>query len=679
MIKEEARQMHFSAHSEQQVLAQRLDEVFDITFARKHGDLAFWFASPKHHAVERFGLQKEVLVIYSGHTTTDARVLTAVENISRIPEFRHRIEKVLVVLVHEGDTHKTDELVKQQNDWVIACFSGDELRDPQRGNLFVRTRIAQVLGEVDLFGMSSPIKHDKYFYGREELVQSLIQRAFNKRENSGLFGLRKTGKTSVLYAVQRRLQDRAALVEYFDCQNPGIHAARWWQVLENIADTCTQSLKRERNRTAKTSLQYTESTAGTRFASDMKELVTAGALDQMFLMFDEVEFVTPGLSGVLGQHWDQDFLPFWQTIRATHQQSQGRVVFAVAGVNPASVEKSHFGVVPNPIFQLALPHYLEPLATKHVREMVRSIGRYAGLAFSEDTYPYLTETYGGHPFLIRSACSEVWRGATGSHPDQLLALDIQSFASRQKEIRARLAQPIKDILLSLVWWYPEEYDVLRILASGDHEFVRNFLKQNADKEVQFVRYGLLKEATQSFAIKDLSNFLIEHGEDYKRELSPFKRGDMPPALLPEVPDLEALGKLFEKRTEVEIKLRQVIYFYIGVKFNWDSTKIATALATGLHKRPDRQKPGDLFVGRDPRHVMNELFTVDLKDLVMHHWDTLGPLFDRDRGRFEMNMDTLNNARRVDAHARPVSPAQSEAILNSYHWLLARVAKVPLPS
>ena len=34
-------------------------------------------------------------------------------------------------------------------------------------------------------------------------------------------------------------------------------------------------------------------------------------------------------------------------------------------------------------------------------------------------------------------------------------------------IRERLTQPIRDILLSLVWWYPEEYELLQILAEGD--------------------------------------------------------------------------------------------------------------------------------------------------------------------------------------------------------------------
>lgn len=679
MIKSDADVTYFCANLEQQALAHRLDEAFDVTFGAKHGDSAFWLAAPKPHAEERFGLQKEILTIYSPHSTTDARVLTAIENISRNPHFKHRIDKILVLLIHSGDKVKTEELVKQQNDWVIVPFTTEELLDPARGALFIRAKIAEAMGEIDLFGMSSPIKHDKYFYGREELVQSLIQRATTRKENSGLFGLRKTGKTSVLFAMQRRLSERPVLVEYFDCQNPGIHAARWWQVLENIVEVCAQSLHRQYSRTAKVKLNYTEATAGTRFASDIQELASAGQLDQIVLMFDEVEFVTPELSGILGQHWDKDFLPFWQTIRATHQQSKGCLAFIVAGVNPASVERSHFGVLPNPIFQLAVPHYLEPMLTKHVRDMVRSIGRYTGLSFAEDCYGHLSNTYGGHPYLIRIACSEVWRTTPTTDPTRLQVLNIDSFTSRQTNIRARISQPIKDILLSLVWWYPEEYDVLRILASGDHEFVSSFLKANSEQGVQFVRYGLLREAESSFAIRDLSEFLSVHGEEYKNELSPFKRGDMPPNLLPEVPDLQALGKLFEKRTEVEVKLRQVIYFYVGVKCNWDKSKLAPALYKGLRPRQDRPKPAQLFTSREPRDVMNELFTQDLKHIALEHWDAIGPLFEKNRGRFEMNMDSLNKARRVDAHAKLVSPAEVEEILNSYHWLLGRLNKVPIPN
>src|SRR5690242_880831 len=100
-IKQDADAAYFSKIPDERQLAALLHEGFDVTFGNAHGQLAFWLANPHKHMQERFGLQKEILVIYSPHATTDARVLTAIENLSRHPDFRHRVDRVLFLLIHK--------------------------------------------------------------------------------------------------------------------------------------------------------------------------------------------------------------------------------------------------------------------------------------------------------------------------------------------------------------------------------------------------------------------------------------------------------------------------------------------------------------------------------------------------------------------------------------------------
>jgi hypothetical protein len=478
-IKIEADQAHFLAHPAERELAMLLDEGFIVTFGRPHGDLSKWLAEPKAHLQERFGFAKELLVIYSSHPKTDARVLTAIENISRDPEFKHRIDRAVVLLIHGGAPEETQRLLRERLDWIIVPITVAELQNPRRGDLFLRSTIAEAIGNVDLFAMSSPITNDKYFFGRDDLVQRLIIQSVERSESSGIFGLRKTGKTSVLFAVKRRLSPSDTLVEYIDCQNPGVHGARWWVVLEEICTRCLSVLRQERNRTTRLRGDYTEVNAGSRFLADIRGLLKDGQLRSILLLFDEIEWITPQISGALGRHWDDDFLPFWQTIRSVHHEVQGRLSFIVAGVNPTSVTTSHFGTTPNPIFQLASPAFLSPMDVPRVREMVRTIGRYSGLSIAEPVFAYLTETYGGHPFLIRLACSEAWHVADVRQPNRRHSISIKSFKDLRPEIRARLEQPVKDILLSLVWWYPEEYELLRILADGDADFVAEYLEEHS--------------------------------------------------------------------------------------------------------------------------------------------------------------------------------------------------------
>ena len=677
-IKPDAYTAYFNSRSEEQNLANRLDEAFDVTYGRAWNDLAIWLSEPKSHMRERFGFAKELLTVYSKHKRTDARVLTTIEDVSLQSQFKHRIERGIVLLVHHGDSEDTRQLLQEHPDWIIVPFAADELTGPERGNLFIRARIADTMGTLDLFGMSSAITSDRYFFGRDDLVRQLIVRLVERGENSGLFGLRKTGKTSVLFALRRRLEDQPILTEYIDCQNPGVHAARWWQVLGTVAERFAISLKKNRKRTIAIS-EYDERNAGNAFLKDVRSLLSDGQLDRVVLLFDEIEYITPRISGALGPHWDSDFVPFWQTIRAIHQEVEGRLTFSVAGVNPAAVTNSHFDEAPNPIFQLATPTYLSPLEVAQVRDMVRTIGRNSGLNIEEPVYAHLAAEYGGHPFLIRIACSEVTRSVDTKNPLQRAVVGVGNFEVQEAVIRARLERPIRDILLSLVWWYPDEYEVLTILADGDKGFVDDYLRDEPASVLQFAHYGLLTKDGREFAIRELQDFLQEHGANYRTEVSSFRRGDFPPELLPEVPDLELLGRLFKKRSEIEVKLRRVILMYLGVRYNWDESKMAAAISNCLKGKADRKNPREIFTGRRPKDVMNELFTLDLKDILSENWEIFGPLFDRRKSRFEMNMDTLNRARRVDAHSKPVSKSDIDDIQNSYAWLQARLANVKLPA
>jgi hypothetical protein len=389
-------------------------------------------------------------------------------------------------------------------------------------------------------------------------------------------------------------------------------------------------------------------------------------------MLDEIEYITSGLNKGLGKHWDDDYVPFWQVMRSTHQETLNRFVFIVAGVNPACINQPHFGGLTNPIFELANLEFLEPFDRHQVRDMVRAIGRYSGLEFDEDVYSYLQDTYGGHPFLIRVACSEVWGSIDSVDAQQRVKVGVSKFVAMQAEIKARLAQPIRDILLSLLWWYPDEYDILQILATGGVDFVDEYIKANPGSIIRFEKYGILKkEGRGEFAIRDLRDFLILFGDAYKKEVSPFRTSDIPAELLPHIPDLVELTKLFQMRTEVEVRLRKTIMVCLQVKYGFDMTKLATGMASALGARGrERPDPKMLFVGRPPQEVMSELYTLDLKDIIVGHWDTFAPLFQFSKERFEQNMVTLNTARRVDAHTKPFSPEQQSNFTNSYGWLLA---------
>jgi hypothetical protein len=657
-------QRYFDEHLDLVRIARALDEAFDITYAADSAGLSYWFGEAKPGVAQRFGLTQEVVIIYSPHPRTDARVLTMIENLSRLPDYRYRVEKLLALVIHAGDPDQVARLIATQKDWAIASFTVDELSRSGLPPMFVRQRIASAIGTMDLFGLSAPVRSDAQLYGRDELVQILINRIIAKGESSGLFGLRKTGKTSVLFAVRRRLEGTRTLTTYLDCQSPGHHGGRWWQLLQNIRDAFAEAAK-----LPPVGHPYRRDDAAVRFSRDLRALISNSQSDRAVLMLDEIEYVTPDLAGALGKHWDDDFIPFWQTIRAVTQETQGQLTFIVAGVNPASVEVSHFsGARTNPILGLAVPQYLEPLDRDNLREMVRTIGRYDGVVFEEPIYDMLCDTYGGHPYLVRLACSEVVRRATNQSVDRLLTVPLRSFSDAARTIAVRLESPVKDILLSLNWWYRNEYLELLRMAKDNSAVV------SETDIARFIRYGVLTSDGKQFAILPVREYLVTGGEVYDRELSPFRRGDFPPEWLPEVPDLKRLGDLFQQRTELEISMRRVIAIVLQSAANFDKNKFKNLLLSGVTPRHDRKDPRQLFVGRKPVDVLNELYTLDLKSIILVNWNHFQAIFES-RERFAMNMDTLNIARKPDAHTKPVTSEDFEAFMNSYHWLKRKVAKV----
>jgi hypothetical protein len=675
MFKEQAFEIHFSKFADEDRIARSFFECFNVTYGRKLQDISIWFLEPQNQVKQRFGIDKEIPVFFSRFPKVDARICNEIERADKRQDFRDRAERLLCFLVHQGSQADVENILQQYKERIVIAFNVEDLTSPTKGAHFVRKRLAEVLGQEDLFGMSSPLKNDTYFFGRDELVQTLSTRATIRNEHSGLFGLRKAGKTSVLYAVQRRAASSTTLAEYVDCQNPGVHNVRWWNALHSLSERIFAAAWETGRSRVTPGQPYTQDKAGSQFLMDIRRIIKDTPINKIVLLFDEIEWITPGLSGAMGAHWDKDFIPFWQTIRAVSQETQNALSFVVAGVNPTCVESVHFNNLPNPIFQLAVPHYLSSFDTRSARSMIRTIARYCGLTFSENVFAYLQSRFGGHPYLIRLACSEASRPVRENASLDVVPLTIETFERVDTEIRARIESPIKDILLSLAWWYPDDFDLLHILAS-DPAFYSEYKKNEPGDAQKFRAYGLLSK-DGDFTIGPMRDFLALHGAEYKKTIGPFHRTEIDPAILPEVPDIHLLTRLLERKHKFETSLRRLLIVYLGVRVNWDEMKMVALIEPHVKPRQDRPRPKELFMGRLIKDVLYDLYTLDLAAILIGNWDLFSSLFDGNRARTEMNIETVNKARRYDSHILPISTDEIEEFDNSFHWLQTRIERAQL--
>lgn len=143
----------------------------------------------------------------------------------------------------------------------------------------------------DLFDYSDPLKKDFYFFGRNEIVVDIIDK-HHENLNTGLFGLRKTGKTSIIYDVIRKIDKDDALGVLVDCQNTSFNMRRWNRALYFVvSQVCKKANIAEPEED-----KFTEENAGRLFIEQLTKIHRT-TQKSILLLFDEIENITFGKSG----------------------------------------------------------------------------------------------------------------------------------------------------------------------------------------------------------------------------------------------------------------------------------------------------------------------------------------------------------------------------------------------
>ena len=95
-----------------------------------------------------------------------------------------------------GDTkaeNKVMDLLKADPEQpIVIPFSYEDFMY-SRDSYFLINRFRKHFYERNLFSFLSPLRKDLYFFGRNQMLQELINRHLSG-EHTGLFGLRKSGK-----------------------------------------------------------------------------------------------------------------------------------------------------------------------------------------------------------------------------------------------------------------------------------------------------------------------------------------------------------------------------------------------------------------------------------------------------------------------------------------------------
>lgn len=638
-------------------LIWQLKQIWFVTFAKyqnfKGSDYSYAFLKPTENIQNSFRLEREVLVIMTRYNHFDARTLDYVDKL--MFEFQNRLDKLCFVLISNDIEirSKIMELtLREPESRIIVPFHYDEFFEKNAQEI-IWSRLKEQFYGRDLYSFESPLQNDTYFFGRSEFVHFFYDK-YRTGENSGLFGLRKIGKTSVLYALERQLATREEFSIFIDCQDPSLHKRRWFEALEFIIQKISLKLKAINNHDLPIESEYNEKNASNSFTTDLQKIYSAINKKRILLIFDEIENLTYSLSP--SEHWKsgEDYISFWQTIRSAYQSNNNLFSFLISGVNPKIIETGEIKGFDNPIYRMISPRYLNFFSLAQVKEMVSTIGNYMGLTFDEEIYTYLTEEYGGHPFLIRQVCSFIHNDLTDTRP---VKVSKYYYKSKKELFDKKLIDYVDLIIQVLKNWYPAEQDLLEKMAIGGFN---SFDKSVASQEILFqhlLGYNLITKESDKYFIK------IEIVKNYLCNKTKI--------ISPTISITDKWKNITEKRGICEQKLREIIKLNLKIQFGSvkgrnEFLQIVDS-TTSRFKKLSSKNIDEIFTGE------SELYLDDLKKFIVKKWELFEKVF-IDKQLFEIYLNLIN-AHRADAHAKEIDIDVYQSVIIALNWLNEKLSDV----
>lgn len=563
-------------------------------------------------------------------------------------EYRNRLDRITCILIDANskivDIVK-DDRVEHPDARLIVPFCLNEFEDGL-DEAFLQNRMREFLYVRDLFGVATPLNDDLMFFGkdRNNTISELYGK-YKQGEHSGLFGLRRIGKTSVLNLLKNRINKNGGAAIYIDCQQ--YHHSRWNNFLQKIIQRVYNELSEKSNQDIECSLphdfvmefnndRYVESEATISFEEDIKAIYHALQDTRILLIFDEIESL--GFNTSPSDHWKlkNDALYFWEAIRSVSQTNNQYFSYIVAGVNPMCVELAQINGYPNPIFSSFSPIYVSLFDYQDVLNMVSSIGGHIGLNFEEPVYTKLIEDYGGHPFLTRQVCSRINKELLDRNAPRPATVTKHAYNDRSKEYQLDMVNVIEQILIVLEDYYPKEYELLKRLAiDGRQTFKSEILE--GDKAVQhLLGYCLLEKESGEYYIR------IQSIEKYLQDKHINDR---------------TLTDQTEKRQQINLRREKIELILRDIIWNAYYSKYGKKTQSKIVETAVKSTKDDSLTARiegvNGKRCMEELFFNQLKNLMLESWKDFAVIFP-DKHKFEIFFDVINDSRRKGAHAKTIT-------------------------
>ena len=299
----------------------------------------FLFVQPDEETERIFNIKEDLVILFLRNDKFDDKDLDFFDDTYQ--KYSNRIDERILILVSRDEKIKR-ELEKLANERMqtrlLIPYTYKELLETKE-NVGIRKKLEKIYYGKDLYSYDSPLNNDTFFFGRTDITKEIINE-YDLGKSFGLFGLRRLGKTSVLFSVRRQLSVRKKLSVYFNFQNPSLPQKKWYELLQFISQTIQIEICNKIDDTFidVELVEYDEKNAAEEFKADL-EFFRDKIGDKILICFDEIEQISPKTAAL--SHWKSgtDTLFFWQTLRYVIEENRELIGLLIAGSRRSAKEK----------------------------------------------------------------------------------------------------------------------------------------------------------------------------------------------------------------------------------------------------------------------------------------------------------------------------------------------------
>lgn len=280
--------------------------------------------------------------------------------------------------------------------------------------------VCRYMPGADLFNDRNAISDSLSFYGRSNLL-NVLEQDLSRFQSVGIFGLRKSGKTSVL--LQLAMSMCRYPVVHIDLQ-PFAGKTRYGvEIFNHILQGLSSLTQADNNSPLEfplfddslpTSSLTTEFMR--RFQQLSERLFKLGYDKPAVVFLDEIERILPSTldSSDDVKQSIEEFNALFGTFRALNQE-QHLLSLLVADLHPDCNNINHWhipGVPTNPVYQFFKEVFVKPFVEEDTGTMLAQIAQLMGIKFEQGIVQQIHQLSGGHPFIARQLASLICNRVT---------------------------------------------------------------------------------------------------------------------------------------------------------------------------------------------------------------------------------------------------------------------------